>query len=287
VQALTGLINTALAHFTVGPILGVGRTGVVFRALDNRDRSEVALKVFVPEVSQNEEAVLRFTRAAKTIAPLRHLNLVGLTGAGREQGRLWLSMELVEGPPVAWLVQQAAAGQSDWRAGLRVLLHVTRALIYLHGKQVLHRNLTPENLLMNRSDGMVKVGDLIAAKAQDGKLAMDLTAAGTVPGNVCYVAPERALGDPAAVDARSDLYALGAVVYAVLTGRPPIQGPTPVETVALLRTQEPLPPRKLDPFIPKALEDVVLQLLAKEPADRFEDATELLRHLVQQRLIDA
>src|SRR4029077_15904126 len=124
-QALTSLVNSTVGHFTIGPVLGVGQTGVVFRALDNRDRGEVALKVFVPEFSRDEEEVLRFTRAAKTIAPLRHLNLVSLTGGGRESGRCWLSMELVEGPSAAWLVQQAAAGKTDWRAGLRVLLHVT------------------------------------------------------------------------------------------------------------------------------------------------------------------
>src|SRR5262249_9152517 len=140
VQALMPLVNTVVAHFTIGPVLGVGRTGVVFRALDNRDRNEVALKGYVPEFSRDDEEVLRFPRAAKTIAPLRHLNLVALNGGGREHGLCWLSMELVEGPSVAWLVQQAAAGQVDWRAGLRVLHHVTRALIYLHGKQVVHRN---------------------------------------------------------------------------------------------------------------------------------------------------
>jgi serine/threonine-protein kinase len=287
VQGLTQLVNAVLAYFTVGPVLGIGRTGVVFRALDTRDRSEVALKVFAPEFSRDEEEVMRFTRAAKTMAPLRHLNLVGLIGGGREHGRCWLSMELVEGPSVAWLVQQAAAGQVDWRAGLRVLHHATRALIYLHGKQVMHRNLTPENLLMNRSDGLVKVGDLIAAKAQEGKLALDVTAEGAIRGNLYYLAPERTLGGPTAGDARSDLYSLGAVVYAVLTGRPPFQEETAVETIAAVRNEDPVPPRLLEPFIPEALEEVVLRLLAKEPEGRFQDATELLRHLVRQRLIDS
>src|SRR5262249_55714870 len=154
-KALTGLIRTTFAHFTIGSVVGGGQTGVVFRALDTRDQSEVALKVFLPEFSLNMEDVQRFTRSAKTLAALRHLNLIALYAGGRQSHQCWLSMELVEGPSAAWLMQRAAAGHADVKAGLRVLLHGTRALIYLHGKQVLHRNLTPENMVMSRADGVV------------------------------------------------------------------------------------------------------------------------------------
>ncbi len=285
VKALASLVNTAFGHFTLGAVLGVGRTGVVFRALDNRDRREVALKVFVPEFSRDEEELQRFKRAARTIAPLRHLNLVELYGAGRENGKCWLSMELVEGPAVAWLVQQAAAGNADWPAAMRVLLHGTRALIFLHGKQILHRNLTPQNVLMSRADGVVKVGDLMTAKSQEGKPNDDLTSTGVILGDPSYVAPERA-GDASEGDERSDLYSLGALVYATLTGRPPFVGSSPLEIIAKARNDIVTPPRKLEPMIPQAVEDVVMRLLAKLPERRFDDATALLRHLVERRLIE-
>src|SRR5262249_40928726 len=163
---------------------------VVFRALDDRDSGEVALKVFLPEFSLDGEDLARFTRSARTIAPLHHLNLISLYAGGREAGHCWLSMELVEGPSVAWLMQRAAAGHPDVKAATRVLLHATRALIYLHGKQVLHRNLTPENMVMSRADGIVKVSAMMSAKAQEGKFATDLTGTGVFLGNPCYLAPE-------------------------------------------------------------------------------------------------
>src|SRR5262249_53930007 len=151
-------------------------------------------KVFVPQFSRDEEGVQRFIRAAKTIYPLRHRHLVDLYSAGRTEGYCWLAMELVEGPAVAWLVQQAQAGGGGWRVGLRVATEVSRALVYLHGKQVLHRNLTPENLLVCRADGLIKVGDLMTAKAQEGQLARDVTATGELVGDLRYLAPERTLG---------------------------------------------------------------------------------------------
>lgn len=276
---LHDLANTQFGPFALGNILGVGQTGVVFRALDTRDRSEAALKVFMPAFSKDEEAVQRFIRAAKTIHPFRHRHLVDLHGAGRTDGYCWLSMELIEGPSVAWLVQQAHLGQGDWRTALRVGQHVARALTYLHGKQVLHRNLTPENLLMCRADGLVKVGDLMTAKAQEGNLARDITTTGEVVGDLRYLAPERTLGGPAVGDARTDLYNLGAILYALLTGRPPIEGTTLMEAVEKIRFTLPAPVRLLEPNIPPSLEVVVMRLLCKDPDDRFPDAADLLRHL--------
>jgi serine/threonine-protein kinase len=277
-QSLARLVNTTLGPFAIGPVPGFGKTGTVFRALDTRDRSEVALKVFLPGFSRDDEELQRFTRAARTIIPLRHAHLVDLLGAGRVGTHCWLSMELVEGPSVAWVVQQTVMGQADWRVGQRVLLEVARALVYLHGKGVLHRNLTPENLLMSRADGLIKVGDLITAKAQEGKFAQDVTAEGKLVGNVLYLAPERAEGDPQAGDARSDLYSLGAVVYAVLTGRPPIEGNNPVDTAQKIRETLPVPVRIIQSNIPLRLEMTVMRLLSKNPDDRFGDAGEVLRY---------
>jgi serine/threonine-protein kinase len=258
-------------------MLGTGKTGVVFRALDSRDRTEIALKVFLPEFSRDDEAVQRFTRAAKTIMPLRHRHLVDLLGAGRVAPHCWLAMELIEGPSVAWLVQQTVLGQGDWRTAQNVLLEVGRALVYLHGKHIVHRNITPENLLVSRADGRVKLGDVITAKAQEGKMATHVTAEGHLVGDVRYLAPERTEGDLAPVDHRSDLYSLGAVVYALLTGRPPLEGSNPTETVLKVQKELPAPVRLLQPNIPPLLELVVMRLLSKNPDNRFADAGELLR----------
>jgi serine/threonine protein kinase len=278
-QSLSRLVNTKLGCFAIGPLIGVGRSGAVFRAMDTRDRSEVALKVFLQEFSQDEEEVQRFTRAAKTIMPFRHRHLVDLLGAGRAEGHCWLSMELIEGPSVSWVVQQTLQGQADWRIGQRVMMEAGRALVYLHAKQVLHRNLTPENILMSREDGLIKVGDLITAKAQEGRLSEVVTAEGHMVGNVCYLPPERVAGDPSAGDERSDLYSLGAVVYATLVGVPPFQGNTSADTVYKIRNSLPVPVRVHQPNIPIRLELAVMRLLSKNPQDRFADAGELLRYI--------
>jgi serine/threonine-protein kinase len=246
----------------------------------------VAVKVFVTEFSHREEDVQRFVRAAKTIMPLRNLHLIDFYNAGRINGHCWVSMELIEGPSLGWHVQQAASCPTQWRLALRVLRDVTRALVFLHGKLILHRNLTPENLLVNSVDGLIKVGDLITAKAQEGKLASDVTAQGHVVGDVHYLAPERTFGGPSSGDARSDLYSLGAVLYSVLTGGPPLKGKNPLDTLEIIRNRVPIPLRQLLPGTPNALDGVVNRLLAKDPARRFDSAKELLRHLVENKLMD-
>jgi serine/threonine-protein kinase len=285
-HALASLANTTVSYFSLGPVLGVGQHGAVFRALDTRDRSPVALKVFVPEFSRQEEDVQRFIRAARTIMPLRYLHLVDFYNAGRLGGSCWVSMELIEGPSVAWYVQQAAVNQVDWRVALHVLRDVTRALIFLHGKRVLHRNLTPENLMVCAANGLVKVGDLITAKAREGAFSADVTTPGHLVGDLRYLAPERTYEDPSAGDERSDLYSLGAVVYATLAGRPPLEGKHRMDAINKVRRTVPTPLRQLQPAVPSALEAVVMRLLAKEPEHRFDDAKTLLRHLVEQKLMD-
>jgi serine/threonine-protein kinase len=282
---LARLTNTTLGYYMLGSVLGAGKTGVVFRAFDTRDQSPVAVKVFVPGFSCNEEDVQRFVRAAKTVMHLRNIHLVDFYNAGRLKGHCWVSMELIEGPSLAWHVQQATSSQTPWRLGLRVIREVTRALVFLHKKQIIHRNLTPENLLC-APDGSVKVSDLITAKAQEGKLAQDVTTPGHLVGDLSYLAPERTFGDPADGDARSDLYGLGAVAYAVMAGRPPLAGKTTVNTIDLIRQRTPTPLRQLLPGIPPAVDALVSRLLAKQPEARFDSATELLRHLVTHELLD-
>jgi serine/threonine protein kinase len=183
-------------------------------------------------------------------------------------------------------VQQAASCSTQWRLALRVLRDVTRALVFLHGKQIVHRNLTPENLLVSSLDGLVKVGDLITAKAQEGQFSQDVTMEGHLVGDFRYLAPERTHGGPSAGDARSDLYSLGAVVYALLTGRPPLEGKTRLDTIDKVRNRVPTPLRQLLPVVPPALDAVVNRLLAKEPEHRFSSAKELLRSLVDEQLMD-
>jgi serine/threonine-protein kinase len=275
---LYDLSGKQLAHFQVGPVIAPGKTGVVFRARDTREGKDVALKVFLPEFSADDEEVQRFLRAMKTTLRLRHPHLVSVLAAGRSGSLCWVAMELVEGVSLAQAVHQAAAGSGDWRVALRVVLHISRALAFLHGHHIIHRNITPANLLITASDGTVKLGDLMKAKAQEGKLAKQVTQAGEILGDLRFMSPEQST-NASAGDGRADLYSLGAVAYALLVGRAPLEGRNFVETILKIRQTPPQPPRQFQPAIPQAFEAIVMKLLAKRPEDRFQSPGELLAHL--------
>jgi serine/threonine-protein kinase len=188
-------------------------------------------------------------------------------------------MELVEGESLTEVIQRiGVAGMLDWRFAFRVAVHVGRALEYAHGKNILHRNLTPQNILVRAEDKVVKLGDLMLAKALEGTLAEQLTRPGEVLGDVRYMAPERTRGTEH-IDARSDLYSLGALLYTLLTGRAPFQGGSLIETIQQIRTAEPARPRQFQMSIPDRFEALVLKLLSKRPELRFASATELLAEL--------
>jgi hypothetical protein len=277
VQPLANLSGQVVGHFHVGSVIAQGKSGIVFRAHDSRDKQDVALKVFFPELAQDEEELQRFLRAMKTILPLRHPHLVHVNSAGRTGAFCWVSMELVAGLGLNTAVKHAAGG-ADWQIAFRAVQHVARALAYLHGQHIIHRNITPTNILMATADGTIKLGDLITVKAQEGKLARQVTQAGELLGDVRFLSPEQTTSASAG-DGRADLYSLGATAYALLTGRAPFEGRNAVETILQIRQNEPRPLRQLLPTIPPAFEATVMKLLARNPEHRFASPGELLGHL--------
>jgi serine/threonine protein kinase len=277
---LASLAGTTLAHFDINMEIGAGRTCVVFHATDVKDNRPVALKVLQPEFSSDEEEMQRFVRAMKTMLPLRHPNLVALYGAGKTMGYCWVSMEYVAGENMQQVIDRiGVAGMLDWRHAYKAAVHVARALEYAHGQSVVHRNVTPTNILLEATSKTVKLGDLLLAKALEGSLARDVTRPGEILGDVRYMSPERTRIEE--LDARSDLYGLGATLYALLTGRPPCKGASMVEQVTHIRQTEPEKPTKYCLSIPSQFEGVVMKLLAKRPDDRYQTATELLKELAR------
>jgi serine/threonine protein kinase len=276
---LEALSGQTLSHFDIGPIIGKGASGIVFHASDTRDDRSVALKVLRPELAQDEEQMQRFVRAMKTVMTLRHPNLVALHGAGRAGPYLWVAMEYIAGENLTQVIERiGVAGMLDWRHAYRVAVHVGRALAFAHDQKILHRNVTPTNILRDAPAQMVKLGDLMLAKAVEGAMALNVTRPGAVIGEVEYMAPERTRSE-SAVDARSDLYSLGATVYALLTGRPPCAGKTLVEKITRIRQETPAWPSNYQMGIPPAFESVAMRLLAKKPEDRYQTADELLQDL--------
>ncbi len=279
VSVLLGLVGKKIAHFEIQQKVATGCSGMVFRAHDVKEGRTVALKVLWPDTAANDEAVRRFVRAMKTMLPIRHPNIVALYGAGKTGPYCWLAMEYVEGESLTQLIQQSGvAGVLDWRQAYRVALHVGRALQEAYAHEILHRNITPANILVRTADQMIKLGDLLLAKALAGSLVRSITQIGQLIGDVYYMSPERTRGE-AEMDGRSDLYSLGATVYAVLTGHPPFEGDSLLELVTKLREAEPVRPSTYQPEIPDEFERLVLRMLAKRPEDRHQTPGELLREL--------
>jgi serine/threonine-protein kinase len=263
----------------LGPLLARGTTGQVFRARDTKDNRDVAVKVLAPEFVRNDQEVQRFVRAMRTMLPLRHPNLVAVYGAGKTGPHCWCAMELVEGASLAQVIERTGrAGMLDWRHGLRCAVRVARGLGHAHQAGILHRNITPHNVMVRTSDQVAKLGDLMLAKAMEGMLAEKITRPSEILGDVSYMPPERT-GGGTDVDARSDLYSLGALTYALLARRPPFAGGTPVETLVMIREAEAARPTQFQPAVPARFEAAVLNLLQKRPEDRYQTAAEVLAEL--------
>jgi serine/threonine protein kinase len=278
-EPLVSLVGKSLSNYAIEAMIAKGASGAIFRARDTTDDEKVALKVLQPEFATSDEDMQRFIRAMKTVLPLRHPNLVSLYKAGKTGSYCWVAMDLVEGESMAQVIRRmGVAGMLDWRYGYRVAVHIARALEYAHGQSIIHRNVTPNNILWRAADKTVLLGDLMLAKALEGTLAQQITRPGELLGDVAYMAPERTrgVGD---VDGRSDLYGLGATVYALVAGRPPFADGSLPELIAKIRTAEPEKPKKYQMAIPDMFQGTVLKLLAKRPEERFQTATELLADL--------
>lgn len=273
------LSGQKLAHFDIGPIIGKGSTSTVFHATDTKDNRPVALKVLAPEFSQDEDELQRFVRAMKTALPLRHPNLITIYAAGKTGQFCWVAMEFVAGENLTQVIERiGVAGMLDWKYAFRVARQIGEALKYAHGQNIVHRNVTPKNIIIDATNKQAKLGDLMKAKALEGILAKQITRPGELIGDVSYMAPERTRGAGSA-DFRSDIYGLGATVYALLTGRPPFDGDTLVEKIQKIRQEEPVKPTKYQLSIPAAFEGCVLKMLAKRPDDRYQTADALLTEL--------
>jgi serine/threonine protein kinase len=276
---LQELAGTSLCHYHVGDLLARGQSGLVFRARDFKEDREVALKVLWPEHTRNRDEMRRFVRSIKTMLPIRHPNLVSLYGAGKTGAYCWIAMELVDGESLTKVIQRmGGASTIGWKHALRICYNVGLGLEFAHRSGIIHRNITPQNILVGKTPQQTRLGDLMLAKAMEGALAEQITRPGEILGDIRYMSPERTSGQ-ANVDARSDIYSLGATVYALLTGRPPFKGASLGDTIMKIRKEEAARPRKKDPSITEPFEAIVLKMLAKRPDDRFASVTSLLTEL--------
>jgi serine/threonine-protein kinase len=250
--------------------LGKGGMAEVFLARDLQLDRPVAVKVLFPEFATDPNFVARFRREAQAAANLNHPNIVGVYDWGQEHGTYFIVQEYVDGTSLADLIR--TNGALTVEQSVDVAIDVAAALGHAHSAGMLHRDIKPGNILITPT-GSVKVADWGIGRAMDAAVEENLTQTGAVMGTATYFSPEQAQGLP--LDARSDLYALGVVLYEMLTGRPPFTGDSPV-AIAYKHVQEPpRPPRSVDLAIPPELEAITMRLLAKSPAERYRTADEV------------
>ncbi|MFE5191331.1 protein kinase [Streptomyces sp. NPDC056628] len=242
--------------------IGRGGMGEVWRAYDGTLDRQVAVKLLLPQDS-DPTAASRFRLEARTASRIDHPNVVGVRDFGEHDNQLYLVMELVEGDSLARVLTRSGAQPADRVA--RMAAEAAAGLAAAHRQGVVHRDIKPGNLLLD-ADGALKIGDFGIARFLDDPGAA-LTATGQIVGTSLYLAPERALGKPAGP--ASDVYALGCVLYQMLTGRPPFNADTAVAILHQHLDATPVPPRELGVTgLPPAFENYLLGLLAKDPEHR-------------------
>ena len=251
--------------------IGEGGMATVYKAKCNILKRYVAVKVLRDEFTTDEEFIKRFNTEAQAAASLTHPNIVSIYDVGHEENIYYIVMELVQGKTLKEIINED--GALPWKWALNVSIQVASALEMAHKNNIVHRDIKPHNIIITE-DGIAKVTDFGIAKAVSNST---ITAFGTTIGSVHYFSPEHARGGY--TDAKSDLYSLGVVMYEMLTGRVPFDADTPV-SIALKHMQEkPIEPIKLNPTIPYAVNKIIMKAMEKDPNERYQSATEMLKDL--------
>ncbi|KAA5540499.1 serine/threonine protein kinase [Roseiconus nitratireducens] len=263
-----------LGPYRIGETLGRGGMGTVYQARHEKSGEQVAVKLIATQVSDEMRFRRRFHAEIETLKRLKHPNIVRLIGYGEEQGMLFYSMEFVDGETVQDMIRRDK--RIPWKQSLDIAIQVCGALKHAHDFGVIHRDLKPANLIVQK-DGTVKLVDFGISKI----FGHDQTALGSVMGTADYMAPEQA-GD-GGITPRTDLYALGCVLYAMLAGRPPFRGKSVTEVISALKFKEAVPLDMVDPDLPEDIVQIVDELLAKSPDQRPPTALAVMNRLKAMR----
>jgi WD40 repeat protein len=261
-----GMLN----NFTITRMIGRGGMGVVLQATDTCLERDVAIKVLDPELADDELSRTRFCREARAAASISHENVVAVYQVEHEEGKdlPFLVMELITGESLETKI--AREGRLSLRDIVRIGMQTAAGLAAAHDKNLIHRDIKPGNILLEQSGQRVKLTDFGLARAAED---VRLTRSGLVAGTPLYMSPEQATGDE--LDARSDLFSLGVVLYELAAGEPPFNGKTPLAVLKRLTEAQPQPLRERNPDLPEWFVNIVDKLLAKDRKDRFQSAREV------------
>jgi tetratricopeptide (TPR) repeat protein/tRNA A-37 threonylcarbamoyl transferase component Bud32 len=280
----TGTDLPRISGYLVEALLGRGGMGIVYKARHLRLNRIVALKMMVSGAYSGPRERARFQREAEAVASLRHANIVAVYDVGEHDGCPYFTMEFLEGGSLA----HALAGTPQpAREAAALLMTLAEAVQVAHQASIVHRDLKPANILLT-ADRTPKIADFGLARHFDGQSALSLS--GARMGTPSYMAPEMVTGKAGTIGPAADIYSLGALLYEMFTGRPPFRGETVSETERQVITDDPVPPARLNPKVPRDLETICLKCLHKDPQRRYADAGALaddLRRFMEGRPIQA
>ncbi len=281
------LIGQRIGHYRIESLLGVGGMGEVYRARDERLGRKVALKLLPESLTANEAQLSRFKSEARTASALNHPNILTVYEIGADANRQFIATEFIEGMT---LRASLARGRMNLHEALEIAVQVASALAAAHETGVVHRDIKPENIML-RPDGYAKVLDFGIAKLTEQQPASDdhdvgtttvlQTRPGLVIGTVHYMSPEQTRGQT--VDARSDIWSLGAVLYEMVGGNKPFPGETPSDCMASILKTEPPPLSGVLPDVPLKLESIVQKALRKDRDERYQTINEVLTDTSEAR----
>jgi serine/threonine-protein kinase len=272
-QPVEGLTFPCIPGYEVEGVLGRGGMGVVFRARHLRLNRLVAVKMMLAGAYADPRERVRFQREAEAVAGLRHESIVRVFDVGDYDGRPYFTLELVEGGSLA---QRLAGAPQPVRPAAALVATLAGAVQVAHQGGIVHRDLKPGNVLLT-ADGTPKISDFGLAHRLEG--GAGLTQSGVPVGTPSYMAPEQARGQSHAIGPAVDVYALGAILYELLTGRPPFRAETSAATLQQVLAEDPVPPSRLNRKVPRDLETVCLKCLQKDPPKRYSTAAELAADL--------
>ena len=258
-------------RYEILDVLGTGGMAVVYKAKCHRLNRMVAIKILKPELAQDEEIRNRFHDESQAVAKLNHPNIVNVFDVNQSDGVEYIVMELIEGITLKQYMRKRGSSL-NWREALHFMSQILQALRHAHSRGIIHRDIKPQNIMVLR-DGSVKVADFGIARITDSQRTMTQEALGSVH----YISPEQARGSN--IDARSDLYSAGVVLYEMLTGALPYNGDSPVAVVLQHVQSIPTPPRAINPDIPLGMEQITKKAMAPNPDRRYPSADAMLADL--------
>lgn len=258
-------------RYQITELIGIGGMAHVYKAIDLMEDKVVAVKILKNEYAESEEFLRRFRNESKAIAVLSHPNIVKIFDVGFSDEINFIVMEYIDGITLKEFMEQQTILR--WKDAMFFITQVLRALQHAHDRGIVHRDIKPQNIML-LSDGNIKVMDFGIARFSriDGKTLSDKTI-----GSVHYISPEQARGD--FTDERSDLYSVGVMLYEMLTGKKPFDGDNPVAVAVMHMQDNPVYPRDVNPSIPEAMEEIILHALERNPAKRYQSASEMIKDL--------